>query len=70
MIQDRLKIVKLQAGVDGPDVMLGRQTILNCAPFHGWGVGVAGSAGGRGGGSRSGKEGALTCPVLNKTSYW
>lgn len=30
MIQDRLKIMK--AG--GMDVMLGRQTFLNCAPFH------------------------------------
>ena len=33
MIQDRLKIVK---NATGPDVMLGRQSLLNCAAFHGW----------------------------------
>jgi hypothetical protein len=30
MIQDRLKIMKR----GGQDVMLGRQSFLNCAPFH------------------------------------
>jgi hypothetical protein len=30
MIQDRLKILK----GGGQDVMLSRQTFLNCAPFH------------------------------------
>jgi hypothetical protein len=37
MIQDRLKIKKLRAGDLAPDVMLGRQTLLNCAAFKGWG---------------------------------
>ena len=32
MIQDRLKIVKKAVG---PDVMLARQALLNCAAFHG-----------------------------------
>jgi hypothetical protein len=31
MIQDRLKIVKKGLG---PDVMLARQALLNCAAFH------------------------------------
>lgn len=31
MIQDRLNIIKNAAG---PPVMLSRQTLLNCAPFH------------------------------------
>lgn len=31
MVQDRLKIAKKGAG---PDVMLARQSFLNCAPFH------------------------------------
>lgn len=31
MIQDRLKIVKKGLG---PDVMLARQSLLNCAAFH------------------------------------
>lgn len=37
MIQDRLKIKKLRAGDLAPDVMLGRQTLLNCAAFKGYG---------------------------------
>ncbi|KDD75147.1 papain family cysteine protease [Helicosporidium sp. ATCC 50920] len=39
MIQDRLKIVKKGLG---PDVMLARQVILNCAAFHGLGDGCHG----------------------------
>jgi hypothetical protein len=42
MIQDRLKIKKLRAGDLAPDVMLGRQTLLNCAAFKGWGEGCNG----------------------------
>lgn len=42
MIQDRLKIKKLRAGDLAPDVMLGRQTLLNCAAFKGWGQGCDG----------------------------
>ncbi|KAI8476356.1 MAG: hypothetical protein J3K34DRAFT_256855 [Monoraphidium minutum] len=42
MIQDRLKIAKLRAGDLTPDVMLGRQTLLNCAAFHGMGQGCDG----------------------------
>ncbi|KIY94405.1 papain-type cysteine protease [Monoraphidium neglectum] len=42
MIQDRLKIAKLRAGDMTPDVMLGRQTLLNCAAFHGMGTGCDG----------------------------
>ncbi|KAF8056242.1 cpz-1 [Scenedesmus sp. PABB004] len=42
MIQDRLKIAKLRAGDLAPDVMLGRQTLLNCAGFHGLGDGCNG----------------------------
>lgn len=34
MVQDRLKIAKVKASDAAPDVMLGRQTLLNCAPFH------------------------------------
>lgn len=39
MVQDRLKIVK---NGTGPDVMLARQTVLNCAPFHGYSEGCNG----------------------------
>ncbi|GAB4814766.1 hypothetical protein N2152v2_001812 [Parachlorella kessleri] len=39
MIQDRLKIVK---NATGPDVMLARQTVLNCGPFHGYSKGCDG----------------------------
>lgn len=39
MLQDRLKIAK--DGL-GPDTMLARQVILNCAAFHGWGGGCDG----------------------------
>eukprot|EP00775_Hariotina_reticulata_P002117 gene2117-2436_t len=42
MVQDRLKIKKLRAGDITPDVMLGRQTLLNCAAFHGYGEGCNG----------------------------
>ncbi|GBF97326.1 cathepsin Z [Raphidocelis subcapitata] len=42
MVQDRLKIRKLQSGDLTPDVMLGRQTLLNCAAFHGMGQGCDG----------------------------
>lgn len=42
MIQDRLKIDKLRAGAVGPDVMLGRQSLLNCAAFQGYGTGCDG----------------------------
>lgn len=42
MIQDRLKIDKLRAGTVGPDVMLARQALLNCAAFHGYGSGCDG----------------------------
>lgn len=33
--QDRIKIQNIKNGYKGPDVMLGRQTFLNCAPSHG-----------------------------------
>ncbi|KAL6776791.1 hypothetical protein ACKKBF_B30930 [Auxenochlorella protothecoides x Auxenochlorella symbiontica] len=39
MLQDRLKITKDGAG---PDAMLARQVILNCAAFHGFGGGCDG----------------------------
>ncbi len=39
MIQDRLKIQK--KGI-GPDVMLARQSLLNCAAFHDYGAGCDG----------------------------
>ncbi|MEW5298408.1 MAG: hypothetical protein WDW36_001534 [Sanguina aurantia] len=39
MIQDRLKIKK---GGKGIDVLLSRQTLLNCAAQHGWGHGCDG----------------------------
>ncbi|KAK2076052.1 hypothetical protein QBZ16_001388 [Prototheca wickerhamii] len=39
MLQDRLKITKDAAG---PDVMLARQVVLNCAAFHGMGGGCDG----------------------------
>lgn len=42
MIQDRLKGRKVQAGDITPDVMLGRQTLLNCAPFKGYSEGCNG----------------------------
>lgn len=42
MIQDRLKVAKLRAGDLAPDVMLGRQTLLNCAGFKGYGDGCNG----------------------------
>lgn len=42
MIQDRLKGKKMQAGDITPDVMLGRQTLLNCAAFKGYGHGCYG----------------------------
>lgn len=42
MIQDRLKIKKLRSGDLAPDVMLGRQTLLNCAAFKGYGQGCDG----------------------------
>lgn len=38
-VQDRIKI---QKGGKGEDVMLGRQTLLNCAPFHGYSQGCDG----------------------------
>jgi hypothetical protein len=37
MIQDRLKGAKMRAGDVTYDVMLGRQTLLNCAAFLGYG---------------------------------
>jgi cathepsin X len=33
--QDRIKIMAKKRGFTGPDVMLGRQSFLNCAPGHG-----------------------------------
>ncbi len=38
MLNDRLKVSKK----GGVDVMLGRQTLLNCAGFHGYGDGCNG----------------------------
>lgn len=37
MVQDRLKGMKMRAGDLAYDVMLGRQTLLNCAAFLGYG---------------------------------
>ncbi|KAF6262627.1 hypothetical protein COO60DRAFT_1699190 [Scenedesmus sp. NREL 46B-D3] len=42
MIQDRLKGAKIRAGDLAYDVMLGRQTLLNCAAFLGYGEGCNG----------------------------
>eukprot|EP00882_Tetradesmus_deserticola_P001926 GHRQ01002065.1.p1 GENE.GHRQ01002065.1~~GHRQ01002065.1.p1 ORF type:complete len:548 (+),score=226.91 GHRQ01002065.1:231-1874(+) len=42
MIQDRLKGAKMRAGDLAYDVMLGRQTLLNCAAFLGYGDGCNG----------------------------
>ncbi|CAK0781499.1 hypothetical protein CVIRNUC_005389 [Coccomyxa viridis] len=39
MVQDRLKIRKRGKG---PDVMLGRQSFLNCGAYEGWGAGCDG----------------------------
>lgn len=38
-VQDRLKIRKRGKG---PDVMLGRQSFLNCGAYEGWGAGCDG----------------------------
>lgn len=40
--QDRIKIMNKQRGYHGADVMLGRQTFLNCAPGHGLSNGCGG----------------------------
>lgn len=40
--QDRIKILHLKQGYKGPDVMLGRQTFLNCGPAHGLSDGCGG----------------------------
>ncbi|KAJ0396103.1 hypothetical protein ATCC90586_005303 [Pythium insidiosum] len=40
--QDRIKILNKKRGFNGPDVMLGRQTFLNCAPAHGLSSGCGG----------------------------
>lgn len=40
--QDRIKILHKQQGYLGPDVMLGRQSFLNCAPAHGLSDGCGG----------------------------
>lgn len=40
--QDRIKIRHRTAGYLGPDVMLGRQTFLNCGPAHGLSDGCGG----------------------------
>lgn len=37
------QIAKLRAGDVTPDVMLGRQTLLNCAPFHNMSQGCDGA---------------------------
>jgi hypothetical protein len=42
VLQDRLKIAKLRSGDLAPDVMLGRQTLLNCAGLLGYGDGCNG----------------------------
>jgi hypothetical protein len=39
---DRIKIMNHKRGFDGPDVMLGRQSFLNCAPGHGLSAGCSG----------------------------
>ncbi|ETW09396.1 hypothetical protein, variant 2 [Aphanomyces invadans] len=41
-VQDRIKIMNAKRGFTGPDVMLGRQSFLNCAYGHGLGEGCAG----------------------------
>uniref|UniRef100_K3XA35 Peptidase C1A papain C-terminal domain-containing protein n=1 Tax=Globisporangium ultimum (strain ATCC 200006 / CBS 805.95 / DAOM BR144) TaxID=431595 RepID=K3XA35_GLOUD len=40
--QDRIKIMHKKQGYLGPDVMLGRQTFLNCGPAHGLSDGCGG----------------------------
>lgn len=40
--QDRIKIMHKKNGYEGPDVMLGRQTFLNCGPAHGLSAGCGG----------------------------
>ncbi|TMW67128.1 hypothetical protein Poli38472_012244 [Pythium oligandrum] len=40
--QDRIKILHKKQGYEGPDVMLGRQSFLNCAPAHGLSDGCGG----------------------------
>lgn len=40
--QDRIKIMNYKRGFTGADVMLGRQTFLNCAPGHGLSSGCDG----------------------------
>ena len=39
---DRIKIMNKKRGYKGPDVMLGRQSFLNCAPGHGLSQGCDG----------------------------
>ncbi|KDO31582.1 hypothetical protein SPRG_22119, partial [Saprolegnia parasitica CBS 223.65] len=39
---DRIKIMNHKLGIRGPDVMLGRQSFLNCAPGHGLSDGCGG----------------------------
>ncbi|KDO19872.1 hypothetical protein SPRG_14903 [Saprolegnia parasitica CBS 223.65] len=39
---DRIKILNHKLGFNGPDVMLGRQSFLNCAPGHGLSHGCKG----------------------------
>jgi hypothetical protein len=78
MIQDRLKIKKLRAGDLAPDVMLGRQTLLNCAAFKGWGQGCDGgeplevSESGRSGGviCRGGCRGLVFVVLRYLVSCW
>ena len=41
-VQDRIKILHHKRGFTGPDVMLGRQSFLNCAPGHGFSDGCNG----------------------------
>jgi Papain family cysteine protease len=38
-VQDRIKVAK---GAAPPDIMLARQSFLNCAPAHGFGSGCHG----------------------------
>ncbi|KAJ0394602.1 hypothetical protein P43SY_003345 [Pythium insidiosum] len=40
--QDRIKILNMKRGYSGADVMLGRQSFLNCAPGHGFSAGCDG----------------------------
>ncbi len=42
MLNDRIKIMNMKRGHAGTDVMLGRQTFLNCAPFLNFGNGCHG----------------------------